>query len=162
MKIIKGSLKYGKPFLFEEDITFSKDLFGGHHLRDIKSCHAKVEATMYDDFIRMEVELKVDAICADSYNLKDVDLKLNIKDELLFSENEDDETMFYEPNQTIELDEYILGIIVSNIPIKVTGKDSKLPENGSGYRVLSEDDYLNEKKNKKDDRWPKLDELDLD
>ena len=49
-----------------------------------------------------------------------------------------------------------------NTSLESLDKNSKLPDDGQGYRVLSEEDYLKEKENKIDERWSKLDELDLD
>lgn len=162
MRIIKSALKYGKPNQSEEDIVVPEGIFHSSHLRKLLNTHVKAISTLYDDFLRVELDVTALAICADSYTLKDVNLPLHIQEELLFSESEEDDDMFFEPNNIIELDEYIIGIIVANIPLKVVDKNSKLPDDGQGYRVLSEEDYLKEKENKIDERWSKLDELDLD
>ena len=43
----------------------------------------------------------------------------------------------------------------------VTDKNESLPSDGKGYRILSEEEYLEEQKNKKDERWSKLDDVEL-
>ena len=106
------------------------------------------------------VEAKVIGVCA--YTLEDVELKLKFKDSLEFSnEVSDDEDIFFEEKPIFSLDPYILGLIVAETPIKIVKKGAKLPQAGDGYRVLSEDEYQLEKRNKSDSRWDKLDEVKL-
>ena len=41
-------------------------------------------------------------------------------------------------------------------------KGAKLPTNGNGYRVLSEDEYNKEQEEKVDPRWAALDDINLE
>lgn len=146
----------------EEDIDFSNERLNQSHIRRIDSCHVKILAHEYDDLIVVEasVEAKVIGVCA--YTLEDVELKLKFKDSLEFSnEVSDDEDIFFEEKPIFSLDPYILGLIVAETPIKIVKKGAKLPQAGDGYRVLSEDEYQQEKRNKSDSRWDKLDEVKL-
>ena len=146
----------------EEDIDFSNEQLNQSHIRRIDSCHVKILAHEYDDLIVVEasVEAKVIGVCA--YTLEDVELKLKFKDSLEFSnEVSDDEDIFFEEKPIFSLDPYILGLIVAETPIKIVKKGAKLPQAGDGYRVLSEDEYQLEKRNKSDSRWDKLDEVKL-
>ena len=61
-----------------------------------------------------------------------------------------------------DIDPYVLSLVVSEIPAKIVKKGAKLPEDGSGYRVLSEEEYNKEQENKKDSRWDALDKIELD
>lgn len=146
----------------EENIDFSNEQLNQSHIRRIDSCHVKILAHEYDDLIVVEasVEAKVIGVCA--YTLEDVELKLKFKDSLEFSnEVSDDEDIFFEEKPIFSLDPYILGLIVAETPIKIVKKGAKLPQAGDGYRVLSEDEYQQEKRNKSDSRWDKLDEVKL-
>ncbi|MFA6675793.1 MAG: hypothetical protein WCS49_02845, partial [Bacilli bacterium] len=73
--------------------------------------------------------------------------------------DENDESAFYEPDNIFVIDEYILGLILAAVPSKVVNKGEKLPSDGSDYRIISEEDFLKEKKEKRDPRWQKLDSV---
>ena len=64
-------------------------------------------------------------------------------------------------DNNIDLDEYILGILLANVPVRIVKKGAKLPGDGNNYRVISEDQYQKEKENSQDSRWSALDDLDL-
>ena len=61
----------------------------------------------------------------------------------------------------IEVDEYILDLIIAEVPMKIVKKGAKLPSSGEGYRVLSEDEYNKEQEQKTDSRWAALDDIEL-
>lgn len=146
----------------EDDIDFSNAQIDLNHIRKIEKCHVRVNAHEYDDLITMDVYIECDIIGVCSYTLEDVPLHLKFKDSLEFSnEVEDDEDIFFEPKPIFELDPYILGLIIASTPTKIVKKGAKLPSGGQGYRVLSEDEYQNEKKSKTDSRWAKLDDVEL-
>ena len=46
-------------------------------------------------------------------------------------------------------------------PIKIVKKGAKIPENGKGYRVITEDDYEQEKSKKVDHRFDILDTVEF-
>lgn len=146
----------------EDDIDFSHVELDLNHIRKIENTHVKVIAHEYDDLITMDVSVECDITGVCSYTLEDVPLHLKFKDSLEFSnEVEDDEDIFFEPKPIFNLDPYILGLIIASTPTKMVKKGAKLPSSGTGYRVLSEDEYQEEKKNKVDPRWAKLDDVDL-
>lgn len=146
----------------EEDIDFSNAELDKSHIREIKSCHVKMKAHEYDDLITAEFHIKADIVGVCAYSLEDVPLHLNFKDSLEFSnEIQDDEDIYYEEKPIFSLDPYILGLIISETPLKIIKKGAKLPSGGEGYRVLSEEEYEKEQKSKTDSRWSKLDDIDL-
>ena len=163
MKINRFTFNSDKTLVLEDDIDFSKAVLDVNHIRKIESCHVIVSGKEYDDLLVLDLRINAKVIGVCSYSLEDVPLNLSFKDSLeLSNEIEDDDAVIFEPNPIFEIDPYVLGLIVSEVPIKLVKKGAKLPENGSGYRVLSEDDYLKEQQEKKDDRWSKLDELELE
>ncbi|MBR0439360.1 MAG: DUF177 domain-containing protein [Bacilli bacterium] len=162
MKINRALLSFGNSKTFTESIDFSSLTFDGSHIRKIESCEATVIATDYDDILRIEVKIdaKVIGICA--YTLEDVELSIKAEDELTFSDDENDQDSYYEKSNIIDLDEYILGILLANVPVRIIKKGAKLPQNGKNYRVMSEDEYEKEKEKKHDPRFDILDTVEFD
>ena len=90
-------------------------------------------------------------------------MKVKFHDEFFFSSEEDSsQDCYYEPGVNIDLDPHILALILAEVPHNITKSGAKLPESGNGYRVLSEDQYLNEKKNKKNSAFDILDTIEFD
>ena len=146
----------------EDDIDFSNAELDHSHIRKISSCHVKVHGQEYEDLIILEIKIEAEVVGVCSYSLEDVPLKLKFKDTLHFSnEIEDDEETIFEDKPIFDLDPYILELIITEVPMKIVKKGAKLPDSGNGYRVLSEEEYLKEKEEKKDSRWSKLDDVEL-
>ena len=159
MKINRALLKNGIPQPFEETIDFSSVSFDQNHIRSIPSCVVKAIATDYESILRITVEINALVIGVCSYTLEDVELKLKINDELNFTDDEEDDENYYEKDNTIDLDNYILGILLANIPVRIIKKGAKPPKDGDNYRVITEDEYNKEKENQKDHRWDILDSV---
>lgn len=163
MKINRAILQTGKTEIYEEDIDFSKNIFNENYLRGIPFAHAKIEVTEYDSTLRIIFYIKAKVIGVCSYTLEDVPLEYDFSDELIFTNNpEDSDELIYEKGNIIDLDPHILSLILARIPIKIVKKGAKLPENGDNYRIISEDEYVNEHANKKDSVWDILDNVKLD
>ena len=162
MKLNKQILPLNKPITSEDDIDYSSYDFDPNYIRGIPVCHVELESTQYEDTLRVyaKVKAKVIAVCA--YTLEDVELDIKAEDELCFTEDPEDDTSNYEPGVLIDMDDYILALILAQVPAKVVKKGAKLPENGNGYRVLTETELAKERENKTDSRWDALDNLDLD
>ena len=162
MRINRALLVNGVAKTIEESLDFSSVSFDPTHIRSIPKCDVKATLTDYDELLYVQVEIKATVIGVCSYTLEDVELKFNINESLTFSSNEEDEDSYYEKDMIFDLDSYILGILLANVPVRIIKKGAKLPENGNGYRVMSEDDYEKEKKQKPDPRWDKLDSVQFD
>ena len=146
----------------EDDVDFSFANLDPNHIRKIEHTHVKVVGDEYEDIICLKLDINTDVIGVCSYTLEDVPLHLHFKDSLEFSnEIDDDDDIIYVEKPIFDIDEYILQLIIGEVPLKLVKKGAKLPESGTEYRVLSEDEYLKEKEKKKDDRWSKLDDVKL-
>ena len=161
MKINRAVLTYGVAKTFKENVDFSHVELDPNHVRKIENCVVKATATDYETILRIELEINALVIGVCSYSLEDVELKLKIEDEINFSDDENDPDCYFCNDTIIDLDEYILGILLANVPVRIVKKGAKLPEDGKGYRVISQDQYEKEKENSSDPRWDKLNELDL-
>lgn len=161
MIINRALLKNGVPTTFVDTIDFSNDQFDPTHIRKIEDCSVEAIATDYETILRVEVKIKAKVIGVCSYSLEDVELNLKIEDELNFTDDEEDVDNYYEKGNLINLDSYVLGILLANIPVRIVKKGAKLPENGKDYRVISEEDYEQEKSKEVDHRFDILDSIEF-
>lgn len=163
MKINRYQLQEGKKEVFEENIDFSSYPFNDTHVRGIPSCHVKLELTDFGEILQAIFHIVADVTAVCSYTLEDVPMHIKIDDELDFSDTVmEDDSIIYEGNNIIDFDPHILSLILAKIPIKVVKKGAKLPQNGDGYSVMSEEEYFAKKANQKDSRWDILDTVKLD
>lgn len=162
MKLNRQTLPINKPILDEGDVDFSNYDFDPNYIRGIPKCHVNLESTQYENTLRVYVTIKAEVIAVCAYTLEDAILPIKVDDELNFTDDPDDEACYYAPETIIDLDDYLLALILAKIPPKVVKKGAKLPENGNGYRVLTEDELAKERENKTDSRWNALDDIDLD
>ena len=144
MKLNRLTLPVGKEVTFHEDIDFSSYQGDPYHVRSIKSCHMDLSVLNYDELIVLSFSLKGEVMTTCAYTLEEIPYQYQIKETVELAGNEDDE--FEIINETIDIDQILITLIVSNIPMKVIKKGAKLPSNGEGYRVLSEEEALKEKK----------------
>ena len=91
-----------------------------------------------------------------AYTLEEIPYSYHVKETIELADNEEDE--FEIINNQIDIDQIVITLIVSNVPMKVIKKGAKLPSSGDGYRVLSEEDA---KKEKKSSPFDVLDDLEL-
>lgn len=151
-----------KNYQIEDDIDFSNVTFDPTHIRGISNTHVVVTGNDYDDYLVLNIKIKADVIGVCSYTLEDIPLKVDISTSLSFSFLEEDEDVIHIDSPIFELDQYILDLIIAEVPLTLVKKGAKLPSSGDGYRVLSEDEYNKEQENKKDSRWSALDDIELD
>lgn len=148
-------------YVLEGDIDFSS-LTLSSNIKKINTASVKITGQIFEDLLMLKVNIITSVIGVCAYTLEDVEIPLNINETIEISnEIQDDEDIFYESNNIFEIDQYILSIIISEVPSKIIKKGAKLPKNGDGYRILTEDEYEKEKETKKDSRWDKLDNLEL-
>ena len=163
MKLNRATLPANKPETFDEEIDFSSLKLDENHVKKINKCTVKVIATEFGDVLQCSINGEADVIASCSYTLDDVPLHVNFKDTLYFSsEVVDSEECYYEPGVEIDLDPHILALILAEVPHNITKSGAKLPESGNGYRVISEEQYLEEKNNKKNSAFDILDTIEFD
>lgn len=87
-------------------------------------------------------------------------LSLDFIEELDFSSSdlyENDENIVFVKGDVIDLHPYILGLIITEIPMKVVKKGATLPKGGKGYEVITEEEYYKKKEESVDPRFSALD-----
>ena len=163
MKINRLLLPLNKDEVFNEDIDFSKEKFDENHVKRIVSCSVNVTAHEYGDVLDVKIRGKASVIASCSYTLEDVPLDVSFKENFYFSnEVTGSDECFYEPSNEIDLDPHILALILAEVPHNIVKKGAKRPSGGEGYRVLSEDEFLEERKNKKTSAFDILDTIEFD
>ena len=156
MRLNRLTLPVGKEVIFHEDMDFSAYKGDPYHVRSIKSCHMDLSVINYDELVVLSFKLKGEVMTTCAYTLEEIPYNYNISETVELEGNEDDE--FEIINEQIDIDQIIVTLIVSNVPMKVIKKGAKLPSGGDGYRVLSEEDAAKEKKSSPFDV---LDDLEL-
>ena len=164
MKLNRATLPVNKSQTFEEEIDFSAYPFDENHVKRIDSCSVNVIATEYGDVLRCQIQGKAHVIASCSYTLDDVPLDVSFKDDFYFSDDKESESQdcYYEPGVEVDLDPHILALILAEVPHTITKSGANLPKSGNGYRVLSEDDYLEERKKRGNSAFDILDTLEID
>ena len=163
MKINRAILPVNKAETFQEEVDFSHLKFDENHVRNINKCLVTVVATEFEEVLECKINGEADVIASCSYTLEDVPLHVKFKETLYFSNEEtDSEDCYYEPGVEIDLDPHILALILAEVPHNITKKGATLPKSGNGYRVISEEDYLKEKQNKKNSAFDILDSIEFD
>ena len=156
MKLNRLTLPVGKEVTFHEDIDFSSYQGDPYHVRSIKSCHMDLSVLNYDELLVLSFNIKGEVMTTCAYTLEEIPYQYSVKETVELAGNEDDE--FEIINETIDIDEILITLIISNVPMKVVKKGAKLPSNGDGYQVMSEDE-ANERK--KASPFDALDDLEL-
>ena len=163
MTINRATLPLNKDEVFEEDIDFSNQKFDENHVKRILSCSVRVVAHEYGDVLDCKISGKANVIASCSYTLEDVPMEVSFRENFYFSsEVTGSEECYFEPGTTIDLDSHILALILAEVPHNIVKSGASLPKSGDGYRVLSEEEYLLEKKNKKNSAFDILDTIEFD
>ena len=163
MKLNRATLPINKSQKYSDDLDFSSQQFDDNHVRRIESCHVDVVATEYGDVLQCQVSGNAHVVASCSYTLEDVPLDVSFKEDFYFSDEQDNsQDCYYEPGNEVDLDPHILALVLAEVPHNVIKSGAKLPKSGNGYRVLIEEDYQNERKNRKNSAFAILDTLEVD
>ena len=163
MKLNRAILPENKPETFIEDVDFSHLTPDENHVKRIDKCSVKVIATEFGDVLQCKVSGEADVIASCSYTLEDVPLHVKFHEDFYFSDEENDsQDCYFEPGIEIDLDPHILALILAEVPHNIVKSGASLPKSGNGYRVLSEEDYVKEKQNKKNSAFDILDSIEFD
>lgn len=159
MIINRLALKKVDVMELEEIIIFDKSLFDKHiSLLDIKDVHVVCGVKDFDEVIRASIDVTATLILECAYTLKPFAKKVKVSDDLdfVFKAGEDDNQIVV-TDKEINLNPYILGMIITEIPLRAVAPGAQRPKNGNGYRVISEEEYYKEKEQESDPRLAALD-----
>ncbi len=157
MKIVWHELKQGKPLILKETLHFPKESYEQvFNLRNLKEVRATVKAENFGQFVQLSAQVvaKCELVC--SYTLESVDQDVKGEEERMFSDELEGDDFEPLPNGSeMELDDWILQVVIAHVPMKVIKPGAKLPK-FDGVEVLSEDEFLQREAEKEDPRFAKL------
>ena len=162
MKLDVARLPYQKQIEVTENVKFDAAKFVCHiPLVEVLSCTAKIKVQRFEEFIYVDLSIVSDVVLQCSYTLKQFRTTLKGNDELHFSSNlldeEDDDIIVYK-GTVIDLDEYIFNLLSACVPLSPKAPGAKIPEDGKGYRIISDEALSKEEKSSPFDV---LEDLDL-
>lgn len=160
-KLIVTNYEINKHYSLDQDVDLSKVTFASDsRIKRIDECHVDISFTRFEDAFDIELKVKgtLTAIC--SYTLEEFPFKYSFKERI--NARDDDEGDYKITNNFIDLESVIIALIDNSVPLNVTKPGAKKPDSGNGYRVLSEEELLEERKAARDPRWAALDDIELD
>lgn len=164
MKLDVLKLPYTKVANISDDLSFDSEVFVCHKpLVSVKYCHAEVKAQRFEEFIYITLKIKAKVVLECSYTLENFETEIFGIDELHFAPNKDeDEDCIEYRGTSIDLDSYIFNLLSASVPISPKAPNAKAPISGSGYRVLSEEEFLKEKEETGNSQFDALKDLEFD
>lgn len=164
MKININTLIEGKIYNFEEDIIIDNISDTSYGLKRLENIHVKADVTLFEELLSVALNISGNAVMICSYSLEEGDYKIRLKENLTFTLNEEneDEDMIYDGRSVIVLDDYIRSLILASLPTKFVKKGKTLPTSGTNYRVLTEEEFINEHKQNKSSPFDQLADLDIE
>lgn len=114
----------------------------------------------YSDRLKTEVKTSGIMVCPCAITLEDVEVDFDLEEEVILSFEDEDDVYFVD--KELDLKELILSFILPEVPIKVVKNEKIEYPNGDGWRVMTEDAFLESKAEAIDPRWEKLKEYQWD
>lgn len=161
---INQLIKMGnEPFEISESVDFSSVASQHHEIRKISKVLINGTGQVSGTNVIFKLNIKCDLILPCALTLDDVDYKMDIDVEELFSfaenaqENDFDEDVNIVKGQVIELAPYVWQNIIMNIPLRVVSENAyeRMPKQGDNWQLVDE----NENENKIDPRFAVLKDL---
>lgn len=163
MKIDVSKLKPYVDNIYEEDIVFDTEAYPCFPpLLEVKKTHVNLLVHNYDEFIDVNVTLKAEVVLQCSYSLKPFATSIVAKDNMHFATNQDDEDFILYKGNLIDMDKYIFDLLSASVPASPKAPGAKLPSDGNGYRIISEDELAKEKESHGNSKFDALKDLDFD
>ncbi len=152
MRIQYSLIARKKELYLEEVINYPKEQIKDiYTLLDMKDVKTKVHALFEGDYVHLDIEIITDLVLECAYTLEPVDYPMHLYEnvDLCFQKCEDeDDDIIYVDGDYYDLNQLILSLIITEIPLKVVKEGATLPQNGKGYEVITEEEYERRQKDK--------------
>jgi len=131
-------------------------------IKKIKSLKGTISLDKVGSILVCKILLKGILTVASSYTGNLFNTNISVKDDLYFTNKQDQETedSIY-VKDSIDLDYYIYSLVLTSLPIDIYKKGEVLPS-GNGYRVIKEEDLIKERNTNDDSPFKKLEGIDFD
>lgn len=138
------------------------------YLRSLEDIEAEIiiDRDMIDRLIA-HVRVFGKMICPDAMTLQDVMVPFEIEDDsILYFDDIDAERIDEEENAYCVIDgldtiDFLLSFILPEVPIKVVSEEKKEYPKGDGWKVMTEAEFEESRKAKRDSRWDILRDLEI-
>lgn len=150
-------------FQFDEEINIGPEIFGTYPL-----IHSAEDVHIYgtgfyeplEDVVYVHINVEGIMICPDSVSGEELEVPFNTgSDEVYSFEETDDEGVRVVSNEVIELLPAAIEDIVLEAPLQVTDVAPGDYPKGEGWRIVSEEEFEEERRNQIDPRLAKLREF---
>ena len=114
MKVLVSDIKKEKsPIILKEEIKYLPEQYSHvFSLNKIKKVEVEAKCSNFGDIVEIYFEIKADLVLQCSYTLEDVDYLMDVEETLEFSFEPINEEIIEIEGNEIDLDEYVLSIII--------------------------------------------------
>ncbi|MCQ2772754.1 MAG: DUF177 domain-containing protein [Bacilli bacterium] len=162
LKVAKASITRGRAAEYSSDEDLSSYKVS-YPLAGVKACHYDASLQRVGEYIQCSFFINSTITLIDSRDGVHFDKKWRVEETFDILDDEDGEGEGYIVHgNSIDLDELVIRVITSSLPIKNTRPNAKMPQASGAVEVMTEDEYIESTK-AKDPYNPAFDALaDLD
>ena len=167
MKFLRSELEQSQASHIEIDEAINIELDNHPLCQELKDVYASGYAYYDHNSSQLTVDLSVDGemIVPCTITLKPLSYEFETRLSEVFSFHEpddEDEVTIYVEGDEIDFGPYILGAVLSEIPLNLKDPDLEHYPEGDGWNVMTEEQYQKEKSEEIDPRLAKLKDLKID
>lgn len=134
-------------FSFEETLTFPNEMFHQlSHINGLKETHVSGTGRLDIGNQQLYVDLHIDGqmILPCAISLEDVDYPYEIDSSVIFAfyKPDEDEEVIEVKKNVVDLTPVVFQEIMMAVPMRVVKEGATLKEKGHGWKVLSEEDIV--------------------
>ena len=167
MILLKNEIKSKKIVSIDEDFKIKEeDLEVCHDILEVKNIKAELNAQYVSDLVVCKLHVIADLVLKSTRTLKPVDYHIDDSDEITLCFDSIDYDLG-EDILEIKDDNYdfyrdIFSLVVTNIPLKIIGKDDPDYQEGDNWEVITEEEYNKRKKENIAPRMAQFANINLD
>ncbi len=170
MYLLKSEIVDKKEIeIVEEPIINKEDLSKCTDIISLDSISSKLHAEYISGLVVCKLSINASLTLRSTRTLKPVKYEISDENEytLAFEKNDfeiEDEEIIQVDSDRFDFYEDIVSMIITNVPLKIIGKDDPDHFEGKNWEVISEDEYNKRKKENKeiDPRLAQFANIDLD
>lgn len=167
MILLKNEIKSKKIVSIKEEFVINKeDLEVCHDILEVKSISAELNAQYVSDLVICKLHVVADLVLRSTRTLLPVEYHIDDSDEMTLCFDSIDyelgEDIIEIKDDNYDFYKDIFSIIVTNIPLKIIGKDDPEYQQGDNWEVITEEEYIKRKNENIDPRMAQFANIDLE